>query len=509
MDNNEVNITRVAKNTIFLYVRMLLVMFISLLTTRKLLTALGVEDYGLYNVVCGFVTMFSFLNTSMANGTQRFYNYEIGKNGEQAIGKVYTHAIIIHCIIAIIIFFIVELFGLWYLYNKMVIPDGRFEAAFWILQLSLLQLIITVITVPYSAAVMAYEKMNFYAFVGVLDAIIKLVIVYLLSIAPIDKLIFYGVLMSLITVINFLLNYLYCKKNFFYLTITKGFDKNYFRRMITFSGWNIFGAGAHMVENQGINLIFNAFWGTILNAANGIASQVSAAVRSLVSGFITAIRPQMIKSYACGNITAFSKMYYSSSKLAFFLVMILAVPMIGEIDTILNLWLGKGKYPEITTIFCQLTMIIALCNSYATPSSIIVHATGNMKKFQIIVSLVILTIIPIGILVARLGGKAYYILIISACLNIIVQIVRLFLIKEQVGFSVTEYVKKVFIPTWLVFIVSLTLSLSINFFMPQGLSFSIISIILNILLSLLTIYYLGITQEEKTLIRSIFKFNKK
>lgn len=499
------NNKRIAKNTVYLYIRMLFVMFITLLTTRKLLSTLGVEDYGLYNVVCGFVNMFAFLNTSMANGIQRFYNYEIGKNGDRNIGRIFTHAFVIQFCIAIIIIILLETIGIWYLYFKMMIPEGRFNAAFWIFQLSMIQLFITVVTVPYSAAVMAYEKMNFYAYVGIIDAILKLVIVYLLRYTSIDQLIFYGFLLAIISILNFFINLFYCKKNFTNLIITKVFDKKLLFEILSFSGWNIFGTGAHMIERQGINLVFNAFWGTIVNAANGIASQVIAAITSLTSGFVTAVRPQMIKSYALGNVKYLQKMYYSASKLTFYLIMLLAVPMICEISIVLDFWLGRGKYPEFTTLFCQISMIIALTNSYATPSSIIAHATGKMKKFQVTVSFTILLILPIAYISARFGCKPYIILLISAFLNIIVQIVRLFIIREQIGFLIFEYIKRVFCPTWIIFSLTLVSTMVVDHYMPHQLTYAIISIGISIVLSIVYIFSFGLTEPEKSLIISFVK----
>lgn len=484
-------------------------MLIMLYTTRALLAALGVEDYGVYNVVCGFVSMFAFLNTSMANGTQRFYNYEIGKNGEDGVGKIFSHAVIIQLIMALIIVLVVETFGLWYLYNKMVIPDTRFEAAIWIFQFAMLQLFVVMVTIPYSAAVMAYECMNFYAAVSVIDALLKLCIVFLLPYAPIDTLIYYGTLMSFISVINFILNYAYIKRNFKKIRFKKVWDKQLFSSMLSFSGWNIFGTVSHMMQNQGVNLILNVFWGTIINAANGVAHQVNAAVNSLTAGFVTAVRPQMIKNYASGNIAYLRKMYYSVSKLTFYLVMILAVPLIGEIDVILDIWLGKGKYPEMTSVFCQLTMFMTLCNSYATPTSIIIHATGKMKKFQIVVSSVTLLILPIAYVAAKLGCDAPLIIFLSAIITIAAHITRLILIKEQVGFLIVDYCRKVLLPTWLVLFVTLIVAFSLHSLTPQHFVWSIVRMCMSVLFSGLCIFLLGLDQSEKQLVMSFVKKIKK
>lgn len=505
MLDNSTNNKRIAKNTIFLYLRMIIVMVITLYTTRALLSGLGVEDFGVYNVVCGFVSMFSFLNTSMANGTQRFYNYEIGKNGENGVSKIYSHAFVIQIVMAIAILLVVETFGLWYLYNKMVIPEDRLDAAVWIFQFSMAQLFMVMITVPYSAAVMAYEKMDFYAVVSIVDAVLKLLIVLLLPYAPFDTLVCYGALMTIISVLNYVLNWGFVKFKLRNITFSAQWDKCLFRSILSFSGWNMFGSVSHMMQSQGVNLILNAFWGTVINAANGVASQVNSAVNSLTAGFVTAVRPQMIKSYASGNIDYLKKMYYSASKLTFFLVLILAVPLIGDIDVILDMWLGRGKYPKMTSIFCQLTIFMTLCNSYATPTSIIIHATGNMKKFQVVVSFVTLMIIPIAYVLAKIGCEASLILFFSALVMIVAQITRLLIIREQVDFPVIDYCKKVFLPTWAVFSISMIVTFFFHSVTPQSFVWSIIRIVLCVFFSGLCIYLVGLDNSEKQLVLSFVK----
>lgn len=506
-DNLSTN-KRVAKNTLFLYMRMIIVMGITLYTTRALLAALGVEDYGVYNVVCGFVSMFAFLNTSMANGTQRFYNYEIGKNGENGVSKIFSHAVVIQIVMALAILLVVETFGLWYLYNKMVIPEGRFGAALWIFQFSMVQLFLVMVTVPYSAAVMAYEKMDFYALVSIIDAMLKLVIVLMLPYAPFDTLVYYGALMTLISILNYVLNWSYSKRKFKNVIFCAKWDKALFYSMLSFSGWNIFGSVSHMMQSQGVNLILNAFWGTVVNAANGVATQVNSAVNSLTAGFVTAVRPQMIKSYASGNIEYLKKMYYSVSKLTFFLVMILAVPLVGEIDIILDVWLGNGKYPEMTALFCQLTIFMTLCNSYATPTSIIIHATGKMKKFQIVVSTVTLMIVPIAYIAAKMGCEAPLIIFLSALITIAAQVTRLILIKEQVDFPVWEYFKRVFAPTWSVLAISLIVIIILHSTTPNHIIWSIVRMGVSLLISCVTIYVIGISKSEKHLVLSFVKKRK-
>lgn len=503
----QTNNQKLAKNTVFLYIRMIVVMLITFFTTRILLSTLGIEDFGIYNVVCGFVTMFSFLNTSMANGVQRFYSFAIGKNDPKSISKIFTLAAIIQLIIAIIIIVIVETVGIWYLYNKMNISANRVFAAFWVFQNALLSLFFIILTVPYNGAVMAYEKMNFYAIVSIIDAILKLVVVFILPYCGIDKLICYGLLISVISILDFLFNFFYCKRHFPQIKFVKHIDRGLLPSMISFSGWNIFGSLAHMGKIQGVNLVLNAFWGTVVNTAFGISAQISNAVSSLTAGFVTALRPQMIKSFAAGDLDYTMKLLYSASKLTFFLVLIIAVPIFEEISSILDFWLGVGKYPEMTIVFCKLTILTVLFDSFATPLSIIVHASGKMRTFQIVCSLVIISVVPLSYIVAKLWNDAVIVISIGLFTTILAQLVRLLLIKNIIKFSILSYCVKVFIPTTIVFLLSCIAALLVNRISIENLEFwgVLMKIGLNVIVCFIVIYIIGLSKTEKNLVKSFIK----
>lgn len=496
------NNKRIAKNTFVLYVRMLLVMVINLYTTRALLAALGINDYGLYNVVCGFVSMFNFLNTSMSNGIQRFYSYEIGKKELNGISKIYTHALLIQIILSIIIITCIETFGIWYLNNKMVIPLGRSTAAGWIFQCSMINLFFVVISVPFSAAIMAYEKMGFYAYLSIFDTILKLVIVIFLPFMPHDHLVWYGSLIAGISIINYFLNYLFCKIKISDLKIDKKLDKNVFLSILSFSGWNFFGSFANMFRVQGLNLVYNFFWGTIINAANGIAGQVNAAIESLTNSFLVAVRPQMIKSYAAGEIDYMINMTYSVSKLSFYLVMILAVPMIWEISTVLDIWLGKGQYPEITVIFCQLTILMTLLGSFATPISIIIHATGKMKKFQIVISILTLLVVPVAYIFSTIGESAIFVLVLAIIFVIATQIARIYIVREIIDFSIKRYVVEVIVPASMVCSAAMLFTFGIHVLLPQGFITSLAVVTLGGIISSVLIFFVGLNSSERNLLLS-------
>ena len=503
----QTNNQKLAKNTVFLYIRMIVVMLITFFTTRILLSTLGIEDFGIYNVVCGFVTMFSFLNTSMANGVQRFYSFAIGKNDPKSISKIFTLAAIIQLIIAIIIIVIVETVGIWYLYNKMNISANRVFAAFWVFQNALLSLFFVILTVPYNGAVMAYEKMNFYAIVSIIDAILKLVVVFILPYCGIDKLICYGLLISVISILDFLFNFFYCKRHFPQIKFVRHIDRDLLPSMISFSGWNIFGSLAHMGKIQGVNLVLNAFWGTVVNTAFGISAQISNAVSSLTAGFVTALRPQMIKSFAAGDHKSTMSLLYSASKLTFFLILIIAVHIFEEISSILDFWLGVGKYPEMTIVFCKLTILTVLFDSFATPLSIIVHASGKMRTFQIVCSLVIISVVPLSYIVAKLWNDAVIVISIGLFTTILAQLVRLLLIKNIIKFSIISYCVKVFIPTTIVFLLSCIAALLVNRISIENLEFwgVLMKIGLNVIVCFIVIYIIGLSKTEKNLVKSFIK----
>lgn len=485
---------------------MLVVMMISLYTTRVLLVTLGVNDYGLYNVVCGFVSMFSFLNTSMANGTQRFYNFEIGRNGDCGISKIYTHSLLIQIVLALFIILGIETLGIWYLDNKMVIPEGRGIAAYWIFQSSMISLFFVIITVPYTAAIMAYEKMGFYAFLSILDAILKLVIVIILPYLPQDHLIWYGCLSATISGVNFILSFWYSKIKFRDLRVEKRIENKTFASILTFSGWNIFGSFSNMFRIQGLSLVYNFFWGTVVNAANGVAGQVNAAVESLTNSFLVAVRPQMIKSYAAGQEDYMIKMAFSVSKLTFYLVMIFAVPMIWEIKTILDIWLGEKQYPELTIVFCQLTLLMSLFGSFSVPISMIVQATGIMKRFQVYTSLTTLSVVPFAFLLSTMGGSPTSVLVLAIFFVIAAQLVRLLLVKEIVPFCIKQYVKEVIIPVFTIFVIAMLFVFILHTILSTGTIGTFAVILIGIGLSCGLIYFIGLSPSERNLVLSFFNW---
>ena len=504
--NFDISNKLIAKITIYLYIRMFFVLAISLYTTRALLAALGVVDYGIYNVVCGFVSMFNFMNASMANGIQRFYNFELGKNNIEHVKKVYITAVYIQFLLSILIVILTETIGVWYLQNKMVIPLERYDAAEWIFHLSVLSSAIVIMQVPYSAAVMAHEKMNFYALISILDAIFKLIFVILLQYISIDKLIFYGFLMIVTNSINFILYYLYCKHNFTEIKFKFIYDLNLLRKMLSFSGWNIFGTCAYMIKGQGINVLLNSFFGPAVNAARGVSFQIQGAIQNFSSSIFTSFRPQLVKSYASNDYDRTTSLMFSMSKYTFFLLYMIAVPVIIEIEYILNLWLD-ANIPKYTAVFTILVIINMLISNFNAPLTLVIHATGKMKAYQIATSIIITSILPTSWLVLAYGGISdpVIVFIIDIFTVLINQIICMLIVKRVFSFSLKRYCIKVIVPSLLVFLSLPIIPFLIFSFMEMSFFRLCCVCISSILFGVIFIYLLGLDKTEKEIVTSLIK----
>lgn len=492
---------RIAKNTIFLYFRMAIVMIVNLYATRVVLDVLGVSDYGVYNVVCGFVAMFSFLNTSMANGIQRFYNFELGKDGESAITRVYNTALCIQILLAIIILALTETIGVWYLNTKMVISPDRIVAANWIFQFSVISLVFVIIQIPYSAAILAYERMNYYAIVSVVDALMKLAIVLILPYFTGDSLIIYGFLIMLITVLNFLLYWVYCHNKLKHIRFDKSFDRVLFKSMMSFSGWNLLSSFAYVTKGQGVNILINAFFGTVVNAANGIATQVSSAIQTFSNNIVLAFKPQLTQSYAMGDYSRAKNLMFSMSKIAYTLMCVIAIPIIVEMDYVLTLWLSSD-IPTYTHSFANLTIIATMIGILNTPITQMIHASGLMKKYQIATSIVICSILPISWLFLKLGYGATSVFVITIIIMVINQVVCLHVLHSIFKFSVTKYVKEVVVPCIIITTIPLFAVSSISNAIGSSSIWNFIVVTIVNLLVVGILFYLTLNSAEKQIVKS-------
>lgn len=494
-----------AKNTIFLSVRMIFVMFVSLYTSRVFLHALGVEDFGINNVVCGFVAMFNFLNTSLANGIQRFYNSEMVKSGNKGARIVYNSALLIQGCIAVLVVILLETVGLWYINNKMVIPIERFSTAIWIYQFSVISSVLVIMQTPYSAAVMAYEKMNYYAIVGIVDVMLKLGLALAIPYVSGDHLLFYGAMMLCISISSFMMYVGYAKIKFTSLKIKLELQHGLLKNMITFSGWNFFGTFACMVREQGLNIVLNLFFGPVVNAARGIAYQVSSALQGFVSNISVAAKPQMVSSFAEGNAERTLKLMYSMSKLSFFILYIMAVPVCLEIDYILHLWLGD-VVPQHTANFVVLVILTNFMNNLNAPLSNVVYATGKMRNYQVTFSVINILIIPVAYVALQMGLPPEAAFFSYFVMTMFVQIGCLYVLKTIIKISLTDYFYRLCCPLLIFSVVAIPLPYIIKMSMSVGFYRLGCVTVVTCITAFVSFYCIVLNRKEKNI--AVNGFNK-
>lgn len=500
-----VNRSIIVKNTAMLYLRMIFVMGASLFTTRIVLQNLGVEDYGIYNVVAGVVSMFAFLNNSMVSASQRFLSFELGINDENRVNLVYCHSVIIHWIIAIIIFCLAETIGLWFVYNKLTIPEERFVAALCVYQISIVSFLFQIINVPDQAAIIAHEKMDVYAWVSILDVSLKLVIAYLITISPIDSLIFYSFLMLMTSIIMYVFYRIYTKSKFKECHFSYNPDKGLFGEMFSFAGWNIIGDMAFTLRTQGSNILLNMFFGPVVNAARGVAHQVDSAVELFVANFQTASNPQIIKTYAQKEYDETMDLVSQCSKFSFYLVILLAIPIILQVDYILTLWLSS--VPTYTAIFVKLILLNGIIDSVSKPLKTYIKATGKVKWYMIIQGGFYLLALPVIYLFLKLGYSPEVSIKILVAFTFLGTFLRIALINTYaIGFSKKKYYSLVLLPTFVIGCISYFLCLSYSkLFETTSLLSLLINSVVMVAIMVGIVLSIGVNKAERYYILSLVK----
>lgn len=450
MVTTSANNKRIAKNTLLLYFRMLLMMFIGLYTSRVILDKLGEVDFGIYNVVGGFVTMFSLISGAMTTATQRFLSFEIGKGENGDVKGIFSTMLMIHILLALVIVFIGETLGSWFLNNYMNFPPNRYEAANWVFQFSLLVFVLNVINVPYNGALIAYERMSAFAYFSIIDAVLKLAICYVIVITPFDRLIVYAALMALVQIALIAAYYLYCRKKFSECRFTGKFNRKYGKEVTSFVGWNLIGSLAGVAKEQGVNVVLNMFFGPAVNAARGIAYQVLGKINGFVSNFQMAMNPQIIKNYAAGDREDMYKLVFRGAKVSYILLLTLSLPVAVEAPLVLGIWLKE--VPDYTAIFLRLAILTALLNTLSNPLIISMHASGKVRDYQIVVGSISLLTLPIVYVAFKLGAEPYYAMVIAFAVEFVCHIARLYMLVRSIGFPMLKYLRNV---TLMVFIITL------------------------------------------------------
>ena len=503
MTNTTDNNKRIAKNTMFLYFRMAIMMGIALYTSRIVLDTLGEVDYGLYNVVGGVVTMFTVINFAMGCATSRFITFEIGKQDVKRLNTVFSTSIIIHFIIALIILILSETIGLWFLNTQMTIPSERMVAANWIFQFSVFSCMIMIISVPYNALIMSYEKMSAYAYITILETVLKLIIVYLLVISNIDKLILYSILMFVISLIIRITYQIYCTRKFKEIHFKLKTDKYILKEMFLYAFWSLTGSAANILATHGQNILLNIFFGPSVNAARGVAVQVQNAIQQLSTNFQQAMNPQINKSYAQGNLEYMHTLINASSKYSFYLLFIISLPVFLEIKMVLSWWLVET--PEHTINFIRLMLIICILTALGNPLSVAAGAHGKIRNFQLFVGGFMLLVVPISYCALKIFPKPEYIFIAQIIICILAQIIRLIIIKPMINFSLIHYFKEVIYTCTKVTIISSILPVIVYCTLQDSIYSFFLVCALSLFSTTITIYLIGLNNNEKSFVQNRIK----
>jgi len=499
----------IAKNTLFLYFRMFLTMGVGLYTSRLVLEALGVVDYGIYGLVGGIVSMFTFLNAAMASSTQRYLSFDIGRNDFERLRKTFNATLNIHFLVAIIVLLLAETIGLWFLNYKLIIPPDRLYAANWVYQFSIFAVLLTIIQVPYDALLIAREHMSVYAYVSILQTVLKLIIVLILVKFDTDKLILYSILTFCVSFIIRWVHKIYCKRHFKESVYQFFYDKTYYKELLSYSGWNLFGNIAAIARSQGNNILLNIFFGPVANAAYSLTVLVQGTIVNFVSNFQTAVNPQIVKNYASGEKQIALNLIYKSSKFSFFALFILVLPFLYNINYVMNIWLHA--VPKYTIGFIKLGLIASLIETISNPLISGAQATGKIKRYQVVIGGVIFLSLPVTYIVFKLTeipNYAYWVVIANVS---VILVFRIYFLNKMIGLNVNKFLKEVLGKIAIVVCIvlfSLDFLLSFLHFDSSFILFFARAFVIVIFTVLITVV-IGLTKSERKFILDFLKLRVK
>lgn len=482
---------------------MLVLMLIALYTSRVILQALGAEDYGIYNVVGGVVTMFTVLSGALSSSISRYLTFELGSGNKNKLISVFSTSIIIQLGISVVIVFLAETIGLWFLNNKLVIDESRMMAANWCYQFSIMTFVINLLSVPYNAAIIAHERMSAFAYISIFEAIGLLVVAWLVKISPIDRLIFYGGAVSLMSLVVWLIYVFYCRVRFEECIFKIRYESSLLKQMVGFAGWNFFGAASGTLRDQGANILLNIFFGATVNAARGISVRVNSAINSFVTNFMTALRPQITKSYASGDYSYMFQLVFRGSRLSYYILLLLSLPVLINTDYILDIWLGE--VPAHTAIFVQLTLVWTLieCISHTLVTAML--ATGNIKKYQIIVGGLQMLNLPISYICLKLGLPAESVFVIMIIISIMCLIPRLVILKSMIGLNVSAFVREVIMNVTIVTILSAIVPFLLTLFITLSFVTFCLECLICVISTSLVSLYVGCPKNERQFVYDYIK----
>lgn len=505
----EQNNQRILKNTIYLYIRQFIIIALSFFSTRIVLEKLGASDYGINNVVGGFVSMFTVLNSILQTGTRRFLALNLGKDNSELMKRTFSTAFVIHLIVGIVIVILLETVGTWFLNTRLNINTDRMLAANWVFQFSVLAVFLNITQSPYTSIVTAYERFNIYAIMSIFDVIAKIAVLFLLIFIPGDKLIIYAALLLIVCILNIAIYRIYCIKHFNECAFSLKIDQSLFHEMMKFSGWSVIANVFQVANNQGLSLLLNIFFNTIVNAARGLAGTITYAISTFVNGFIIASEPQLIKYYGAGDKKHFEQLIFNITQYTLFLISILAVPVFMEMDYVLELWLGE--VPEYTSGFIKITMISSIVVNSYTMIDRGIMASGHIKQLALIANTIPIIVLPLVYLVLKLGFNP----LVAYIVNVIPQFLGLFatlwIIKKYLGFPSMAFLRKVVLKTYLLIGLSCAIPYFVHCNMSSGLIRFLIVCSLSIISTITIMYIFALNKETRRMVRQkiISRFKKK
>ena len=493
---------RIAKNTVILYSRMLFLLLIGLYTSRVILKSLGVADYGTYNLVGGVISMFSILTSSLSTAISRFITFELGKGQGERLEKVFSTSVNVQLIMGLVVVLFSETIGVWFLNTHLQIPTERMVAANWVLQCAIASFVLGLLMVPYNASLIAHENMNIFAYISILEAILKLTIVFALYFSPFDKLITYAILLFAVSCLIRWMYAAYCKRHYVECRYRYVYDKPLLKEMTGFAGWNLLGEGSWILNNYGVNILLNIFFGPItglvLNAARGIATQVDNIVQNFVRNFMTALNPQITKSYAEGDLEYMHKLVFAGAKYSFFLMMFFAIPIFLETDLILKLWLDV--VPEYAVIFVQLTLLSSMCVILGNTLITSVFATGKIRNYELVMGLMALSNFPLTWIVFKLGASPVAAYVVYFCVYFVMIFVRLFMVKGLIQMSAWTYIREVFVRVLVVGLLSLSIPLIIYFIQEDSIWRFLEIGTTSIICTIVSVLLFGMKADERQMV---------
>lgn len=493
--------SKIAKNTLLLYVRMFLVMGISLYTSRVVLYVLGVEDFGVYNIVGTTVVLFSFFSNSLTTAIQRYLSYALGQNDLNRFIDIFSQGFWAFLLLSVFLFVIGETIGLYILYNFVNIPDERFQAALWVYQLSMFTFIFNILKTPYSASLIAYERMSFFAYMGVVEVFLKLLVALLIATISFDKLIFYSSLLLMISILLLGIHIYYCSKYVAGCSLRLGLNGNIVKDLMGFSGWTLLTSGAQMLTYQGVNILLNNFWGVFINAATGIANQIMGACTQFLGNFQVAFNPQVVKSYASGDMKYFRALLYRTSIASFYLMMFIAIPLIVEMDYILSIWLTE--VPKYTAEFSICIIISLLIESYSGPIWMAVQAIGKIKKYQIIISFLYLLNFVGSFCFLFYGYPPVSVFIVRIVVSVLILWTRVFLLNKMVNICLMHFFINVIIRSFLLYCLAILIVYLVNS-LVDGFAGLCIVVVSSTLCTTLLVYLFGFEKSDRIILKQMF-----